>query len=92
MKYQNIRKEIKKLSQTQTELKPQRKTINFKGTRFIESNKASYSVFRNKYRLMHLYLAYSKLKGKEVIYPTKKEYSKSLIDSLVKEFYEEELV
>lgn len=85
MKYDSIRAEIKLLAQDQIEVKPQRKTVNFTGTRNVGSDDAQYIVLKNSYELMHLYMAYQVLKGKEIIYPTKKEYSQSKIDKLVKQ-------
>lgn len=65
-KFEKIRTEIKRLSQMQVELKPQRKTVNFTGERTIDAEQASYLVFDNKFKLRHLYHAYALLKGKEL--------------------------
>ena len=92
MKYNNIVKEIKTLSQEQQSLKPQRKTKNFKGNRTVDSYTAVMKVYRNKYRLMHLYLAYARLTGIEIPYPKKKVYSTKLIDQIVEQYSQGEKV
>lgn len=66
MKYEAIREEIKNLSANQRNLKPQRKTVRFNGTRTVSSGNAIGAVNRNRYNLRHLYLAYAKLRGKNL--------------------------
>jgi hypothetical protein len=85
-KYSKIREEIKRLSQEQRDLKPQRKTVNFTGTRKVTAGDAAYSVMRNAVTLMHLFIAYAIIKGKEPIMPTKKEVFQSRIDGFVKTY------
>lgn len=86
MKYSTIKEAIKDLSQQQKELKPQRKTVHFKGTRTVEPGDATYKVDSNRYRLRHMFIAYAILKGKEPIYPKKAEWSQSVVDNLVKNY------
>lgn len=82
-KYSRIRETIKNLSQQQVEAKNQRKTVNLKGERTMEPSQAVSEILSNKYQLRHLFLAYNILKGKEVIYPKRAEYSTSLIEKMV---------
>ena len=85
-KYKLIRDRIKVLSEKQKILKPQRKTIYFHGNRTMESYQANSLVISNKYELMHLYLAYAKIKDIDIPMPTKKEYSNSIIESFVQKY------
>lgn len=61
-KFEKIRTEIKKLSEEQKKLKPQRKE-SFTGNRTVTSENASSTVRFNKYELRHLFEAYAILKG-----------------------------
>lgn len=60
-KYSEIKKEIKRLSDLQRELKPQRKLV-FNGNR--TSTNPIFEIQKNKYELRHLFQAYAILKGK----------------------------
>ena len=88
MKYQAIREEIKKLSDEQRDLKPQRKTVYFTGTRTCEPGQACDRVSDNRYVLRHLFAAYAVIKGMErpeIKNPTKL-VSDRLIDTFIKQF------
>lgn len=84
-KYNAIRTEIKKLSDSQRELKPQRKQ-SFSGTR--TSSNPSYQVLDNRYELRHLFQAYAIIKGKDrpVIKKEDKYVSESKVQELVKRY------
>lgn len=85
-KYDSIRKAIAVLAAQQPDLRRQRKDgKRFTGERTMAPDIALHTHINNKYDLMHLYMAYRVLKGKEVTYPTKKLYSQALIDRFVKE-------
>ena len=59
-----FRQEIAKLEKEQKEIKPQRKTENFKGTRTVDHWTASEKVIKNKKRLRMMYAAYGLMRGK----------------------------
>lgn len=82
-KFEAIRTEIKKLSEEQKSLKPQRKQ-SFKGVR--TSNYPMNDIANNRYELRHLFQAYAILKGIERQPVTKKEMSESKIQKLVEKF------
>ena len=82
-KFEAIRTEIKKLSEEQKLLKPQRKQT-FTGKRTTEN--PVWSIDSNKYELRHLFQAYAILKGVERQPVTKKEMSESKIQKLVEKF------
>ena len=89
MKYTKIRTEIKRLSEEQISLKPQRKTTSFTGVRTIEPSTATYMVVANKDTLRHLFEVYAILRGKERQICVKKEINKLLVDALVLKYQEE---
>lgn len=82
-KFEKIRTAIKKLSDAQIALKPQRKE-SYKGVR--TSNNPSWDREKNKYELRHLFQAYAILKGVERPKVTKKEMSESKVQELVKQY------
>jgi len=81
-----IKNEIISLSKYQVEVKANRKTVTFNGERIMSAQKASWQVLKNRVRLRHLFIAYAILKGKEPVYPTKVDYSQSLVDKLVEQY------
>jgi hypothetical protein len=84
MKYSAIRTEIKKLSDEQRNLKPQRKTIYFEGTRTHEPGIACDKVQDNRYVLRHLFAAYAVIKGMER--PEIKNPMKIINDRMIENF------
>jgi hypothetical protein len=90
MKYQAIREEIKKLASEQTNLKLQRKTVTFKGIRTVDSADATYLHSKNRYKLRHLYMAYSILRGQERPAPTKGIYYEDETKAYIDKFKEVE--
>lgn len=88
MKYSKIREEIKRLSQEQVDYKPQRKTVNFSGNRTIPVWKANQLVMFNAYTLMHLFLAYAKIKGKDIEQPKHKIVNEDLVQTFVTRYTE----
>lgn len=89
MKNTKIREDIKVLANEQLVLKPQRKTINFSGTRTVEAGQAVQKADENKQKLRHLYVAYNVLRGKESQPFTKREFIQSLVDKYVEEYKED---
>ena len=85
-KYDKIREDIKKLSQQQVELKPQRKTVHLKVKRTSDPVWATNVVSMNKNDLMHLYHAYAKLKGFDLPKPTKKFLNENIVNKLVDKY------
>lgn len=97
MKYEAIREEIKKLSAQQKEFKPQRKTVRFNGKRTVKPWEARSTVERNRNNLRHLFLAYAKLRGRnldEVENPEKTRENNSpdmgFVEYLVEKYKESE--
>lgn len=86
IRFASIRKEIKTLSAAQMKLKPQRKTVNFKGERTLPVWNATEKVMENRYYLRHLYIAYAVLKEVDRPKVTKKEISKSLVDKYITKY------
>ena len=86
VKFAAIRAEIKKLSNEQLILKPQRKTVKFTGTRTTPAWSATDTALENRFQLRHLYIVYAILKGVERPEVTKKEVFKSLIDRYITEY------
>jgi len=86
-KYNLIRTEIKRLSELQVIYKAQRKEKHLKGKRTMDPYQATISAELGKRSLMHLYIAYAKLKGVELPLPIHKEVDQGLVDGLVKKYY-----
>jgi hypothetical protein len=86
--FNKIRTEIKTLSEQQTVLKPQRKTVYFTGERTMDSSSAAYKVIDNRNKLRHLFEAYAILKGKDRQVHTKVEISESLVNKYVEQYTE----
>ena len=86
MKYQAIREEVKRLSNLQIGLKPQRKTTHFKGTRTISANEATLIVLRNRQALCHLYIAYAIIRGVDRPLPKNKLVFQRLVDRYVEQY------
>ena len=99
-KYQAIREEIALRAEANKILRMLRKTVHCpftpeqreaKSQRLqeikdkLDNNYWSFWYF-NTIELRHLYIAYRIIKGKEPVYPTKKEYSEKKIQDLVEKF------
>jgi hypothetical protein len=82
-KFETIRTEIKKLSEEQKLLKPQRKET-FKGKRTVDNPLRL--IDQNRYELRHLFQAYAILKGIERQPVTKKEMSESKVKALIEKY------
>ena len=86
-KYEAIRTEIKNLAKLQPVYRKQRKSDkHITVDRIMTPSKAISSHLNGKWELMHLYMAYQVLKGKEMVTPTRKDYSQSKIDAYVSKF------
>ena len=66
-----FREEIAELEKKQKELKPQRKTVHFKGERTLDPFSAWCEVKGNKEELRAMYAAYGLLRGKPFSYTEK---------------------
>jgi hypothetical protein len=85
----DLKEEIKKLSQAQCTLKPQRKTVYFEGERTVEPWEATYKHMSNRYTLRHMYLAYGLLRGKtieQIESNRKTEYNERTVSKLVERY------
>lgn len=79
-------KALKEKSKGQRSLKNQRKTINLKGERTIDSSTATYNHRRNKKSLRDLYIVYAKVRGKDLQQTDKnvfEDYTEEGINSMV---------
>lgn len=47
-------------------LKPQRKTVHFKGERTVTPGQAVWTHYLNRYELRHMYIAYGIMRGKTI--------------------------
>lgn len=105
-KYHAIRTEIAKRAEYQKLQRKLRKTVHNPYSREQQAAfkaqaeslaksiglSSYYPEFYNRLELMHLYIAYRIIKGKEPIYPTKQEYSQAKIDKLVEKFKPKEIL
>lgn len=82
-KFEAIRQEIKRLSEEQRTVKPQRKQ-SFQGTRTVSS--PSQVILNNKYELRHLFQAYAVIKGIPRQETKHKEISESYVTKLVEKY------
>lgn len=86
MKYQAIREEIKRLSAAQVNLKPQRKTVYFTGTRALSPEQATMSVLDNRFLLRHLFIAYAKLRNVERPLPKNKPVDMGIVNGYLEKY------
>lgn len=87
-----LRDEIKLLSLNQTDLKQQRKTVNFKGTRTISTSEATWKVQMNASTLRYLHVAYSIMLGNDysnIESNPKEEIDMNRINKIIAQYYEE---
>jgi hypothetical protein len=82
-KFEAIRQEIKRLSEEQRIVKPQRKQ-SFQGTRTVSS--PSQVILDNKYELRHLFQAYAVIKEIPRQVTKHKEISESYVTQLVEKY------
>lgn len=64
-KLEQLRNELKTLSEVQTATKEQRKTVTFKGTRTMTTSQATWQVQLNTKKLRYLHVAYSMMLGND---------------------------
>ena len=83
-----IKETIKVHAVEQVLLKDQRKSRFNTLPRTIEPRRAESKHKHNRWRLMHLHIAYQIIKGEDPIYPVKKAYSEDHIERLVQEYSE----
>lgn len=91
-KFHSIIEEIKKLSDEQREIKPQRKTVNLSVERKIEPHIAAAKAVYNSEKLMNLFIAYAIIRGKEPQIPTKQVYNKKSVDSFIEHYNPKEII
>ena len=63
-----LKAEIKRLSAEQRILKPQRKTVYFKGERTVKVGDATNMVESNRFTLRHMFILYGIMRNKVVDY------------------------
>lgn len=70
---EQLKNDIAELVEQQKQLKPQRKTVNFVGERWVSpsgiqitATDATSMVASNKFKLRHLYIVYGLLRGKSL--------------------------
>lgn len=82
---------IKHLAAEQRNLKPQRKTVHFKGGRTIDSWEAKELVEKNKFTLRHMYIAYHKLRKPDVKMekPKRAYVDQRYVDKLILQYSKE---
>lgn len=85
-RFHKIIQEIKTLSSQQGALKAQRKTVHLKVERSISAEDASYLARTNSNKLMHLFITYAKLRGKEPILPKNIGWDEELVKKFVETF------
>ena len=81
-----IIEEIKSLSSQQGALKAQRKTTYLKVERFMSADDASCLARTNSNKLMHLFIAYAQLRGKEPIFPKNIGWDAELVKKFVEKY------
>jgi hypothetical protein len=85
-RFNKIIEEIKSLSSQQGALKAQRKTVHLKVERSIPAGDACLLSRTNGTKLMHLFIAYAQLRGKEPIFPKNIGWDKELVQKFVDTF------
>lgn len=81
-----IIEEIKLLSSQQGALKAQRKTVHLKVERSMSAEDASCLARTNSNKLMHLFIAYAQLRGKEPIFPKNIGWDVELVKKFVEKY------
>lgn len=85
----SIKEAIKTLVEEQRQIKPQRKTVNFSGTRKLPAWQATQQHQINRYDLRHLYIAYGIVRGRSVdqIEPKRKrEYNEKKVALIIAKY------
>lgn len=85
-RFYKIIQEIKSLSSQQGVLKAQRKTVHLKVERSMSPSDASYLARTNSTKLMHLFIAYAQLRGKEPIFPKNIGWDAELVKKFVDKY------
>jgi hypothetical protein len=91
-RFHKIIAEIKSLSNQQVGIKAQRKTVHLKVERSMPADQAACLAANNSYKLMHLFIAYAQLRGKEPQLPTKKGWDSVLVKNFVEHYQAEAVV
>lgn len=84
-----LKADIKKLAAEQRVIRPQRKTVHFKGERTLSPDQAQTDHFYNRHQLRHLYIAYGYMRGKTIdqIEPKRKTpFSQYTVDQILKKY------
>jgi hypothetical protein len=85
----HLKEVIKEKVAEQKKLKPQRKTVHFKGQRKFEPWEATARHSINRYDLRHLYIAYGIMRGKtfaEIEPKAKTKYSTEKVDKILEAY------
>jgi len=90
-RFHKIITDIKALSSQQGTLKAQCKTVHLKVERSMPANEAAALRTSNSTKLMHLFIAYAQLRGKEPQLPTRTGWDKELVEKFM-ETYKADLV
>ena len=90
MTRKDLKSAIAVLAAKQRATKEQRKTVRFIGTRTMKPNDAAAYARDNKVELMHMYLAYGILRGREITQIISKdtEYSERKLNELIAKYGE----
>lgn len=90
--YHNIREQIRTLAEQQVQLKKERKST-YSGKRLHTHNRwlkqewyAAQCHRDNRKMLMHLHMAYERMRGKDITPPKNKMFQWSLINKLVEQY------
>lgn len=83
-RFQEIIDRIKELSAEQKVLKPERKTVHFKGVRKYQN--ASRMHHNNRFELRHLHMVYDSLRGRVVAMPKKAYYHEATFEKMVTKY------
>lgn len=82
----DMKSAIKQLSAEQKDLRPQRKTVHFQGTRTVPEWKATSQHQDNRYQLAHMFYAYSIMRGKEPVPFKHKPLNNNLITKILEKY------
>ena len=91
-KLEQLRNELKTLSEVQTVTKEQRKTVTFKGTRTMTTSEATWRVQANTNKLRYLHVAYSMMLGNDysnIESNPREEINMNEVNNLIAKYSEE---
>lgn len=77
-----MKADIKRLSAEQKDMRTQRKSVHFTGTRTVSANIAAHRHYWNRINLMHMFHVYAVMRGKEPVEPKHKELNHNSITKL----------